>query len=301
MEITVVIPVYNEAPAAVRDHIDMLVRAGADEIILVDDGSVVPVTTVEGRVKFSIVKHNCNLGVPAALNTGLHYVRTSHVLFSAIGDVLDPFYFGELKAYVRRSLAAEATTFTARAKFKRKSDGFSVSSNDYGFAPADSFGYYYDPRFLAGADRRGQLQIISHATVFFTEHAREVGFLRPLHWHCDWFLTHCIAYKYGLCFFPAVAAHVTIDPASYSGRGMRNWRMQFEIIMWARNFTRLHDHGVKMKQSGAFGFFGWPAVLYALCCDRELFNLHFLRKAGRRTLERFIWRFAPAWLLRLMQ
>lgn len=297
MQITVVVPVYNEAAAAVRNHLDMLVAAGADEIIIVDDGSAEPVTAVDGRVKFSIVRHATNLGVPAALNTGLHHTTTPHVLFSAVGDRLMPGYLDQIRAWGATSMRVADETYTARARFIR-ADGFAVESADFGFQQADKrFGYYYDPLFLAGADARGQLQLISHVTVFCTNHVRETGFIKALRWHCDWHLTHSVALRHGICFIPIIAGEIKVSPDSYSGRGMRDWRAQFNIVMWMRNFTRIHTYGTVMVKVGSFGFFGWPAILYALICDRELINFKFLRKAFKRTAERFAWRHCSKRLL----
>ena len=72
-KIIVVLPVYNEGPV-IRQVITSLLKI-VSTIIVVDDGSAVPVINQLHDLPIAIIRHKVNLGQGAALQTGLTYAR----------------------------------------------------------------------------------------------------------------------------------------------------------------------------------------------------------------------------------
>lgn len=67
----IIIPCYNEQ-AVLRETVRDLLSLNA-RVILVDDGSTVPVQTVADDLPVEILRHPINLGQGAALQTGMDY------------------------------------------------------------------------------------------------------------------------------------------------------------------------------------------------------------------------------------
>lgn len=72
-KIVVVLPVYNEGPV-IRQVITSLLKT-VTTIIVVDDGSAVPVIEQLHDLPLVLLQHRVNLGQGAALQTGLIYAR----------------------------------------------------------------------------------------------------------------------------------------------------------------------------------------------------------------------------------
>jgi polyprenyl-phospho-N-acetylgalactosaminyl synthase len=72
-EILVVVPVYNEG-AIMINTLTELTEAGYT-VVVVDDGSDVPVKNSVGHLPLTILRHRVNLGQGAALQTAFAYVK----------------------------------------------------------------------------------------------------------------------------------------------------------------------------------------------------------------------------------
>jgi glycosyltransferase involved in cell wall biosynthesis len=72
-KIVVIVPVYNEGPV-IRQVITSLLKI-VSTIIVVDDGSAVPVSKQLHDLPVMLLQHKVNLGQGAALQTGLIYAR----------------------------------------------------------------------------------------------------------------------------------------------------------------------------------------------------------------------------------
>jgi glycosyltransferase involved in cell wall biosynthesis len=72
-KIVVVIPVYNEGPV-IRQVITSLLKV-VTTIIVVDDGSAIPVIKQLHDLPVVLLQHKVNLGQGAAIQTGLTYAR----------------------------------------------------------------------------------------------------------------------------------------------------------------------------------------------------------------------------------
>jgi glycosyltransferase involved in cell wall biosynthesis len=87
-KIVVVIPVYNEGPV-IRQVITSLLKI-VTTIIVVDDGSSIPVIKQLHDLPVVLLQHKVNLGQGAAIQTGLTYARKLHadiaITFDADGQ-----------------------------------------------------------------------------------------------------------------------------------------------------------------------------------------------------------------------
>lgn len=93
MSVGVVIPCFNhnkEVVEAIKSCLKQ--REKFDEIIVVDDGSFEPVVYDDKRVE--IIRHPKNLGLSAALNTGIRKLNTTRFVILAADDRLHPAYVG---------------------------------------------------------------------------------------------------------------------------------------------------------------------------------------------------------------
>ena len=71
----IIIPCYNEAAAVLRQTLNELLEL-RHELILVDDGSQVPLREELADLPLHILRHPVNLGQGAALQTGMDYAKT---------------------------------------------------------------------------------------------------------------------------------------------------------------------------------------------------------------------------------
>ncbi len=87
-KVVVVIPVYNEGPV-IRQVITSLLKI-TSTIIVVDDGSAIPVIKQLHGLPVVLLQHKVNLGQGAAIQTGLTYARKLHadiaITFDADGQ-----------------------------------------------------------------------------------------------------------------------------------------------------------------------------------------------------------------------
>src|ERR1035437_5886051 len=108
--LSVVMPVYNEAPTVVSVINTVLAQALVEEVIVVDDGSrdstwelLQPLVRQHSRIK--LFRHDQNLGKGAALRTGFAQAAAPIVLVQDADLEYDP---TEYPALVRPILAGRA-------------------------------------------------------------------------------------------------------------------------------------------------------------------------------------------------
>lgn len=88
--VTVIIPHYNEPLLRLILTVLSAQKAGAAEIVVVDDGSDTPPTTV--AVRLVQQKHR---GIAAALNLGLACTQQPRVCWLSVGDLMHPDKLGQ--------------------------------------------------------------------------------------------------------------------------------------------------------------------------------------------------------------
>jgi glycosyltransferase involved in cell wall biosynthesis len=81
--VSAIIPCYNESAEAIAFTAHSALLAGADDIVLVDDGSATePVAPPFVRH----YTHDSNRGIAAALNTAAEHARYDHLAWLSVGD-----------------------------------------------------------------------------------------------------------------------------------------------------------------------------------------------------------------------
>jgi len=112
VKLSVVIPARNEA-GSIADTLRQLHRRLGDEaieheIVVVDDGSSVPVTPSDfdgARCDVQVIRHERSKGPAAARNTGLAACSTDFVAFLDSDDVwVEDIPYGQTRGYVKRVL-----------------------------------------------------------------------------------------------------------------------------------------------------------------------------------------------------
>lgn len=93
MELTVVIPAYNEE-ASIRDTVKNVKKhCPGSQIIVVDDASSDRTSEMVKKEKVKVIYHEKNRGYGAALKTGMLAAKTKYVGFLDADMTYDPAYF----------------------------------------------------------------------------------------------------------------------------------------------------------------------------------------------------------------
>ena len=96
MEVTVVIPAYNEE-ASIRDTIKSVKKHVPHSIItVVDDCSKDKTNEIAINEKVKVIRHSKNKGYGAALKTGMLAAKTKYVAFLDADMTYDPAYFPKM-------------------------------------------------------------------------------------------------------------------------------------------------------------------------------------------------------------
>ncbi|MAG92070.1 hypothetical protein CMO83_05330 [Candidatus Woesearchaeota archaeon] len=102
MELTVVVPAYNEE-SSIRATIKNIKKYVPDAyIIIVDDGSKDKTIETAKKEKVKIIVHKANKGYGAALKTGMFAAKTGYVAFLDADMTYNPKYFPLMMKYVKK-------------------------------------------------------------------------------------------------------------------------------------------------------------------------------------------------------
>ena len=95
MKVSICIPAFNVAQY-VGQSIESALAQGADEVVLVDDGSTDETFAVASKYPIRIVKHEKNLGLGNALNTCIQHATGDYVVLLSADDVLEKNYLAQM-------------------------------------------------------------------------------------------------------------------------------------------------------------------------------------------------------------
>jgi glycosyltransferase involved in cell wall biosynthesis len=90
MRVTVLVPVWNEPAGRIRSAVVSSIFAGADQVVVVDDGSAEPVELPIGATGFTelaLIRQE-HRGIAAALNRGREAARGKHLCWLSCGDAM---------------------------------------------------------------------------------------------------------------------------------------------------------------------------------------------------------------------
>ncbi len=257
------------------------------EIIVVDDGSLdadldrtknialcgAMASAFRGGPKIALHPTTKNLGVPAAMNTGLREVTGSYVHFASCSDVPDRHFIETFLPHIspQQGEAGPLAVF-GRARWVDDRTGVEWTSG-----PGD---------------------LVSHAAVFRVAGLKP--FAQALRWHCDWW-----AMKQATkapAFAHDVVKTIHLQRGQYSDvdrYGDENLDVLHELI------TQIEGSSDALRTKAAdeswLSDFGLPAVIAAFYHPhgRVFLNATMIRRAAWRELEILGRRYLPAWAQRL--
>jgi len=217
-----------------------------DEIIVIDDASTddslaVIESFLDELPQLRILRNSRNLGVNEAINRGLIEARGSHVVCSAADDWLEADFIARMSEAVaahpegRVCVSNYVQYYEAeqrRVDHRRDSElgpWFAAEGPEY-FSPEIfrrllTRGFVWLPLNTALIERAALLTIN--------------GYDPDLRWHADWFATYTLAFRHGFTVVPEPLSVFRVAPASYSGTGMRDPRLQREVC--AALCDKLHE------------------------------------------------------------
>ena len=196
MSVAVTIPVWNQRPELLDAAVRSAMRAGADQIVVVDDGSGTPVRNEWGvPVEVHRIEHG---GVPAAFNEALSRVHCEYVARFASDDEMDKDKL-RLQREFMEALHADASFHDCR-------DSRTGEKYDTGMP---------QPRAWPGASRdkwRARLRTANRfygcTSMIRTEVLR--GYRHPLEllWSHDWYMHNWVEHRAGWHYLPEVLSTI---------------------------------------------------------------------------------------------
>ncbi len=102
MDLTVVVPAYNEE-ASIKETIRNIKKyVQKSPIIVVDDGSKDRTKEIAKREKVGVISHETNRGYGAALKTGMLAAKTKYVAFLDADMTYNPKYFQVMMDHMKK-------------------------------------------------------------------------------------------------------------------------------------------------------------------------------------------------------
>lgn len=238
---TIVLLNYNQGRLAAEALAAILAQTRRpDEVICVDDGSTDDSLAILGAVANSadavrLIRHDRNLGVVAAMNSGLGAATGDFVLFAAADDRLAP-------DMVARCMAAMSMAPTTGLTFSdpAEKDAATGKVTIYPLYLSDGAREYTPEQFVQLI--RANFFHFSNGNVFFNRRALlELGGFDPtLRWHADMFASFALACRRGALYVPKAFSYFSVDKTSYSAKGRAGSAQQTVMVRW---FEKLAEPG----------------------------------------------------------
>jgi hypothetical protein len=130
----------------------------------------------------------------------------------------------------------------------------------------------FTPNELVDLIRKYSFQIAGHTAIMRRDRFMEAGaaLLPELKWHCDWFTSWVLAFRYGACYVPEPLATIRITPGSFASVGRKQWRAQIEILTAMLRLLQTRDKDVAgcFKRSAVLSTYG-NQILYTALRNRD--------------------------------
>ena len=282
--LSVVVPNYNHAKLLPRCLDGILSQSFQPlEVIVIDDGSTDnSIEVIESYARrypnVKAVRNDRNRGVSYTLNRGLTLAQGEFVTFPGADDEVMPGLFEkQMCLFARHPNAAMCGTIV---EFKNMSTnqiyhlGTKISNEPR----------YFSPDEVVELSRQDRLTVFTSTMTLRRDAVIEAGYLPELKWHADWFAYFVPTFRYGFCFVPEVLGDFAVYPNSYSQKGMRNWKIQREVLQHlldALLAPKNADILPRIKRSGVLAPFG-KEMLYLLLSTsryRKLVSPSYLKLA----------------------
>ena len=230
------------------------------EVIVVDDCS--PDNSVEVIERFvqrdpivRLYRNERNRGVAYSAERALSLASGDYIYSAAADDrVLPGLFEASMKQLAEHPGAALCCSDPA------------FFDDETGAVVEDRYRWSDKPRYFSPEELAEVISgsyIAGHTTVTKRSAVAEAGLLPELNWHCDWFMTHAMAFRYGICYVPEPMAMMRRQAESYSASRKRDPIQQTETLgSLLRVVTSLPYRDVLpyFVRSGVFAHFGEDVV-----------------------------------------
>lgn len=301
--ISVVVPNYNHAqylPRCLNALINQPVLPF--EIIVVDDASTD--NSVEVIEEFArrhplvrLARNEQNLHVVRTMARGLSLASGEYVLFSAADDEVRSGIFDHLSHLIRAY--PNAGVYSGVGEF---CDTVTTMKWYYG-GGMPSRPCYLSPQEVVDIAKTGKLSICSYNAVFNKTALLDAGgWIPDLRWSSDWFATHVVGLRHGMCHAPEILSTAYIYPNSYSqlpGRLAAECKV-VDRLLDLLDSAPYADVAPLIRRSGLLGSFG-IAIVKVMIRRRgswSILTLVFVKHLARRLSETYGRRFLPEWVAR---
>lgn len=234
------------------------------EVIVVDDGSTDDSVAIINRFArrdpiVRLLQNGQNMGVSFSLNRALEHASGDYVCFQSADDKVLPGFFeksmGILAQYPQAGLCCSDPAYF---------DGLT------GAVTVDELQWSDTPTFFSPKDLAEVVQgkfILGHTSIAKRSAFDGAGGLLPeLKWHCDWFASLVIGFRYGICYIPEPLAMLRILPSSYSASGRDQRAAQREVLNHLLCLLKSEEYKDVLplfRRGGVLSFHG-PGIISAV-------------------------------------
>lgn len=210
------------------------------EIIVIDDASTDnSVDVIEKFAKensiIHFMKNEHNQGVEYSFNKGLQAASGNYVALFSADDICLPTFLEKsmnlLKKFPQAGLCCSDPVFLDDHTGDIRKSGLRWSNKPSYLSP-DKLSKVILGKYIPG-----------HTAIMKRSALLEAGgYISDLKWHCDWFATLVLGFRYGICYIPESLAVLRLARGSYSASGRRVWRTQREVLdsllnlLWSDKF-----------------------------------------------------------------
>ncbi len=243
------------------------------ELIIVDDGSTDNSVAVierfaKDRSNVHLIRNSVNMGALHNSEVLFNFASGQYIYSTAADDRVLPGFFEKSIAALEQ-FPETALCFSDPVTFEQT--GGPIRENRLRLSSEPCC---FTPEGLAKLLERRRFQIAGHTSIIKRSAFIEAGGLLPqLKWHCDWFASWVLAFRYGACYVPEPLATLRISPNSFSAAGRKQWQNQIEILTEMLELLGgpYADVAGMFRRSAVSSIFGKP-IIYAALRERRFWN-----------------------------
>ncbi len=236
--LSVIIPNYNHGHLIER-ALDAITGQSFRpiEIIVVDDASEDQSIDVIHRYRqryhiVQLIRNDCNRGVIASINRGVENAKGDYLYLGGADDTILPGFFergmsgAELCPHAGFSFADYAVVYPHTNEYRETRLQLRQHSS------------YISPEELLKIMQQKQFQLgFLSAIIRRSALTQYFPFPPELKWHFDWFLSHALAFQYGIYYIPETLAVFRPQPKSYSNQS-QSWKEQKQVLQTVFNLLQ---------------------------------------------------------------
>lgn len=210
---TIIIPTYNDAVYLARALELACAQTLRDlEIIVVDDGSAVPVPPAVNRdPRVSVIRRDVNGGVFAAQQSGIALATGKYIYLGSTNDPIEPEFLAASVEALEANAAAGICFLDPGVVSgePEQCQGFSLNLADKTT--------YFEPDQFAERLRHRPFHLSSNTVVFRHDVLHAIGGCRSeFGLYADWFACAVAALRSGAVYIPRVLAYSRIHDSAFS-------------------------------------------------------------------------------------